>query len=67
MRFNHHINVPPPCSQTLSSAVISSSNRLQAPALGRVDWATAELLAMGSLVEEGCVVRLDGQDCGRGT
>jgi 2-oxoglutarate dehydrogenase E1 component len=32
-----------------------------------IDWATAELLAMGSLAYEGHPVRLSGQDCGRGT
>lgn len=31
------------------------------------DWATAEALAFGSLVDEGYGVRLSGQDCGRGT
>lgn len=31
------------------------------------DWATAEALAFGSLVSEGCNVRLSGQDSGRGT
>jgi len=31
------------------------------------DWATAEALAFGSLVQEGCHVRLSGQDSGRGT
>ncbi len=31
------------------------------------DWATAEALAFGSLVEEGHRVRLSGQDCERGT
>jgi 2-oxoglutarate dehydrogenase E1 component len=31
------------------------------------DWATAEALAFGSLVEEGFGVRLSGQDSGRGT
>jgi 2-oxoglutarate dehydrogenase E1 component len=34
---------------------------------GRVDWATAEALAFGSLLLEGTPVRLSGQDCGRGT
>ncbi len=34
---------------------------------GSVDWATAELLAMGSLLNEGTPVRLSGQDSGRGT
>ena len=31
------------------------------------DWATAEALAFGSLLEEGQCVRLSGQDSGRGT
>ncbi len=31
------------------------------------DWATAEAMAFGSLVEQGFAVRLSGQDCGRGT
>jgi 2-oxoglutarate dehydrogenase E1 component len=32
-----------------------------------IDWATAEALAYGSLVEDGYCVRLSGQDSGRGT
>lgn len=32
-----------------------------------IDWATAEALAFGTLVDEGFGVRLSGQDCGRGT
>jgi 2-oxoglutarate dehydrogenase E1 component len=32
-----------------------------------IDWATAELAAMGSLAVQGHPVRLSGQDCGRGT
>ena len=32
-----------------------------------IDWATAEALAFGTLVDEGIVVRLSGQDSGRGT
>ncbi|OZG30303.1 2-oxoglutarate dehydrogenase E1 component [Williamsia sp. 1138] len=34
---------------------------------GNVDWAFGELLAFGSLVEEGRTVRLSGQDSRRGT
>ncbi|WP_137874853.1 multifunctional oxoglutarate decarboxylase/oxoglutarate dehydrogenase thiamine pyrophosphate-binding subunit/dihydrolipoyllysine-residue succinyltransferase subunit, partial [Rhodococcus sp. Q] len=34
---------------------------------GKVDWAFAELLAFGSLVEQGALVRLAGQDSRRGT
>ena len=32
-----------------------------------IDWATAEALAFGTLLQEGHHVRLSGQDCGRGT
>ncbi|MGH6877967.1 MAG: 2-oxoglutarate dehydrogenase E1 component, partial [Rhizomicrobium sp.] len=32
-----------------------------------VDWSTAEALALGSLLDEGCPVRLSGQDSVRGT
>ena len=32
-----------------------------------IDWATAEALAFGTLVQEGFPVRLSGQDSGRGT
>ena len=34
---------------------------------GKVDWAFAELLALGSLIAEGTTVRLTGQDTRRGT
>ena len=33
----------------------------------KLDWAMAELLAYGSLVDEGVPVRISGQDCERGT
>lgn len=32
-----------------------------------IDWATAEALAIGSLLHEGYNVRISGQDVGRGT
>lgn len=32
-----------------------------------IEWGMAEILAYGSLVQEGVSVRLSGQDCGRGT
>ncbi|MCR9139874.1 MAG: 2-oxoglutarate dehydrogenase E1 component [Alphaproteobacteria bacterium] len=32
-----------------------------------IDWATAEALSFGSLVEDGHPIRLSGQDCERGT
>ena len=34
---------------------------------GAIDWATGELLAFGTLAQEGNSVRLSGQDCKRGT
>lgn len=34
---------------------------------GKIDWAFAELLALGTLVSEGKLVRLSGQDTRRGT
>lgn len=34
---------------------------------GKVDWAFAELLALGSMIAEGKLVRLSGQDTQRGT
>src|SRR5690606_35964068 len=43
-------------------------NRLAAIESGQgIDWATAEALAFGTLVDEGHPVRLSGQDCERGT
>ena len=41
--------------------------RVQMIADGTIDWATAEMLAMGSLLAEGRSVRLAGQDSRRGT
>jgi len=41
--------------------------RAGAIASGQIDWALAELLAYGSLLEEGHPVRLSGQDVERGT
>ena len=34
---------------------------------GKIDWSTAESLAIGTLLTEGFSVRLSGQDSGRGT
>ena len=34
---------------------------------GMLDWAMGELLAYGTLLEEGIDIRLSGQDCARGT
>ncbi|KAG1879848.1 thiamine diphosphate-binding protein [Suillus subluteus] len=43
-------------------------NRLKSIETGEgVDWASAEAMAFGSLMLEGCDVRIAGQDVGRGT
>ncbi|HIN80783.1 MAG TPA: multifunctional oxoglutarate decarboxylase/oxoglutarate dehydrogenase thiamine pyrophosphate-binding subunit/dihydrolipoyllysine-residue succinyltransferase subunit [Planctomycetes bacterium] len=41
--------------------------RLESARDGRVDWGLGELLAFGSLLEEGVSVRLSGEDSARGT
>jgi 2-oxoglutarate dehydrogenase E1 component len=48
----------------LQELVISRSSILQT---GKIDWATAELLAFGTLLLEGFPVRFSGQDSRRGT
>jgi 2-oxoglutarate dehydrogenase E1 component len=43
-------------------------HRLAAIEAGQgIDWATAEALAFGTLLDEGFTVRMSGQDCKRGT
>ncbi|KAF5378852.1 hypothetical protein D9615_006945 [Tricholomella constricta] len=43
-------------------------NRLKSIETGKgIDWASAEAMAFGSLMLEGCDVRISGQDVGRGT
>ena len=46
---------------------IYEDRRLMGAAAMPVNWGFAELLAYASLLEEGCLVRLTGQDVGRGT
>uniref|UniRef100_A0A1B0D4C6 Transketolase-like pyrimidine-binding domain-containing protein n=1 Tax=Phlebotomus papatasi TaxID=29031 RepID=A0A1B0D4C6_PHLPP len=43
------------------------SGRIKKIAEGRIDWATAEAMAFGSLMYQGHNVRLSGEDVGRGT
>jgi 2-oxoglutarate dehydrogenase E1 component len=53
---------------TVHPKVLSQLERRAASILnGPIDWATAELLAFGSLLLEGIPVRLAGQDSRRGT
>jgi 2-oxoglutarate dehydrogenase E1 component len=63
---NAHLAFPP--GFTVHPTVLSQlQRRANALAAGPIDWATAELLAMGSLLLEGRPVRLVGQDSRRGT
>ena len=58
----------PPAGFTIHPRLKPQVDRRVAMASGgNVDWATAELLAFGSLVLEGRAVRLTGQDTRRGT
>lgn len=58
-----------PHSRLLRTHVQAREKALERAASGEVsvDWATAEAMAMGSLMQEGYNVRLAGQDCKRGT
>lgn len=58
-----------PESFTLHSRVVMVQNARRQMALGEqnLDWGMAELLAYGSMLEEGYSIRLTGQDSGRGT
>ena len=63
-------SLTPPLRVAITTRYVSrmSEKRLAAVLQGdRVDWATAEALALGSLLVEGFAVRLSGQDCERGT
>jgi 2-oxoglutarate dehydrogenase E1 component len=51
--------------KTLQRIIEAKSETLTSGA--NIDWATAEALAFGSLIEDGYGVRLSGQDSGRGT
>lgn len=55
--FNLHPNL-------LKSHIQARINKV---ADGKIDWATAEAMAMGSLLYQGYNVRISGQDVGRGT
>ena len=60
-------NIP---SEINIHTTISKILRLRKEAISKkkgIDWATAESLAFGTLLEEGFPVRLVGQDSGRGT
>jgi len=61
-----HLNIPD--GFTVHPKVLPQlQRRAQQIADGPIDWATGELLALGSLLIEGRTVRLTGQDTRRGT
>jgi 2-oxoglutarate dehydrogenase E1 component len=51
----------------LERAVAQRRSALDTPDTATVDWATAEQLALASLLSEGIAIRLTGQDTERGT
>ena len=57
----------PPAQFNLHPKIARIFAQRQAMGEGKIDWATAELLAMATLADEGRHVRLSGQDCQRGT
>ncbi len=62
------ITTPPPGFNLHPKiARIFAQRQAMVAAKGKIDWATAELLAMATLASAGRHVRLSGQDCQRGT
>jgi 2-oxoglutarate decarboxylase len=61
-----HVNVPDGFT-VHHKVMVQLERRAQAILNGPIDWATAEILAFGSLLLEGRPVRLTGQDSRRGT
>lgn len=57
----------PPQNFNLHPKIARIFAQRQAMGETKIDWATAELLAMATLADEGRHVRLSGQDCQRGT
>ncbi len=64
----HAISSPPENFAAHSKIVRQLKNKRKMIESGDgIDWATAEALALGSLLCESTPVRLSGEDCGRGT
>ena len=67
-KISHKINILPEDRNIHKTIVkIFESRKKSVQNESNIDWATAESLAFGSLLEEGYPVRLVGQDSGRGT
>lgn len=67
IEIGEKINYLPPGLVFFSKVSRIVSDRKQMFYDDRLDWAMGELLAYGTLVNEGHPVRLSGQDCERGT
>ncbi len=52
---------------TVARVFARRAEALETPDANSIDWAHAEVLAMGSVMQDGIAVRLTGQDCARGT
>ena len=66
-KIGERINYIPPDKKFFKKVDRIISDRKMMMHDNRIDWAMAELLAYGSLVQDGHPVRLSGQDCERGT
>ena len=67
IRVANRINSLPPDKKFFRKLEKLVDDRAAMVKEGRVDWAMAELLAYGTLVDQGHPVRLSGQDSERGT
>src|SRR3954467_2771896 len=65
--FDHLTNYPPGFTPHPKLAKQFETRQKQFDADHEVDWATAEALAIGSLIRDGYPVRLSGEDSRRGT
>ncbi len=61
------VTIPPAFTVHKTLARILDAKRAMIETGEGIDWATAEALAFGTLLEDGYGVRLSGQDLGRGT
>lgn len=66
-RIAHRINTLPADKKFYNKLERILADRTKMVESGRVDWAMAEMLAYGTLVDQGYPVRLSGQDSERGT
>jgi 2-oxoglutarate decarboxylase len=67
VRIGKMLTTPPPSFEPHTRVEKTLARRREMATSGNIDWATGELLALGTLISNGTAVRLIGQDTGRGT